>query len=77
MKTTRGLGILFLAIPFFAYSCATMPPQQVLKAWERPEACQEFLARLDATVAEARVRDAATYPIPGFPYLRGTDFFRP
>jgi len=64
MKATRRLAILLLAIPFFTYSCAILPPQQVIKSWERPEACQEFLARLDAKAAEAGVGDAATYPGP-------------
>ncbi len=74
MKITRGLAILLLALPFFIYACATLPPQQVVKSWERPGACQELLARLDAKVTEASVGNAASYPIPGFPYLRANRF---
>ncbi len=40
----------------------------------RPEACQAFFDQLDATVQEEGVRDAAAFPIPGFPYLRTNRF---
>ncbi len=74
MKTKRGKGILLLVILFFLSACAGVSPRQIGKSWERPEACQEFLDRLDTRVVEAGVRDAASYPIPGFPYLRANRF---
>jgi hypothetical protein len=74
MKINIERGILLLAILFLIYACAGVSPQQIGKSWERPEACREFLDRLDTRVMEAGVRDAASYPVPGFPYLRANRF---
>ena len=74
MKVNIGRGILLLTLLLFLSSCAGVSPQQIGKSWERPQACQEFLDRLDAKVMEAGVQDAASYPIPGFPYLRANRF---
>jgi len=41
---------------------------------ERPKECQAFLTALDEQVEMAGVRDAASYPVPGFPYLRTNRF---
>jgi len=41
---------------------------------ERPKECQAFLTALDQEVDNAGVRDAANYPVPGFPYFRTNRF---
>jgi hypothetical protein len=49
--------------------------QRVPLSLERPKECQAFLSALDERVEQAGVRDAASYPVPGFPYLRTNRFF--
>lgn len=65
------LLVLFLAL---LIGCATLLPQRIPVLLERPKQCQEFLTRLDEKVREATVRDASTFPVPGFPYLRTNRF---
>ena len=43
-------------------------------AFQRPEQCQAFFNQLDEKVGEAGVRDASSFSIPGFPYLRTNRF---
>jgi hypothetical protein len=74
MKLTRWRTFLLLAVFFLLSECATPSPKEAVRSWERPEACQEFLDRLDARIREEGVGDAAFYPIPGFPYLRADRF---
>jgi hypothetical protein len=58
-------------------ACAT--PQQPLQSdLGSPQAeiqqCATWFANLDAAVDQAGVRDAETYPVPGFPHLRVNRF---
>ncbi len=48
--------------------------QRVPQSLERPKECQAFLTSLDQAVRSAGVRDAASDPVPGFPYLRANRF---
>jgi hypothetical protein len=63
-------------LPFFSllFGCASFLSQRVPQTLERPAPCQEFFDRLDEKVEETGVRNASTYPIPGFPYLRTNRF---
>ncbi len=54
--------------------CTSFMAQRVPLSLERPKECEAFLTALDKGVEKAGVRDAASYPVPGFPYLR-TDRF--
>lgn len=65
------------AIPLFLVfllACSALLPKPVPFWSERPQECQEFLHALDEKVNEAGMRDAANFPIPGFPYLRTNRF---
>lgn len=64
-------------IPFFLVfllGCSTLLPQRIPFLSERPEECQEFLSILDEKIKKSGVRDASSFPIPGFPYLRTNRF---
>jgi hypothetical protein len=65
---------LLLLSSCLVIGCASRGPQRVAMLMHRPAACQDFFQRLDAAVAQAGVRDAASVPIPGFPYLRANRF---
>ena len=54
--------------------CVSFTAQQVPLSLESPKKCQVFLTALDQEVEKAGVRDAASYPVPGFPYLRTNRF---
>ena len=63
--------LLFFA---FLFGCASFLSQRIPQTLERPERCQGFFEELDRRVKEAGVRNASTFPIPGFPYLRTNRF---
>jgi hypothetical protein len=54
--------------------CTSFMAQRVALSLERPKECQAFLTALDQEVEKAGVKDAASYPVPGFPYLRTNRF---
>jgi hypothetical protein len=67
----RRYGFTFLFIFFLPLAgCALFLPQRIPQHFERPKQCQEFLNQLDEKVEEAGVREASSFSIPGFPYLR-------
>jgi hypothetical protein len=66
--------LLFAFFVVFLIGCAVLSPQKIPFPSERPEACGEFLNRLDEEIKEGGVRDASSFPIPGFPYLRTNRF---
>jgi len=72
MKWYRWLFLLPLFL--FLFGCASFLSQRIPEALERPRPCQEFFERLDEKVREAGVRDASTFSVPGFPYLRANRF---
>ncbi len=59
---------------FFFAGCTSFTAQRISQSLERPEECQTILRTLDESVDRSGVRDAASYPIPGFPYLRANRF---
>jgi len=72
MKKRRSLFLIFLF--FFFAGCTSMTAQRISRSFERPEDCQSFFAALDDRVNRSGVKDAASYPVPGFPYLRANRF---
>ena len=70
----RYLSLFFLPSFLLLFGCASFLSQRIPEALERPRPCQEFFERLDEKVREAGVRDASTFSVPGFPYLRANRF---
>jgi hypothetical protein len=67
--------IIILTSFFLLFTgCTSFTAQRISQSFERPEECQAFLKTLDEGVDRSGVRDAASYPIPGFPYLRANRF---
>ena len=69
----RGF-LMFSLVLLLASGCASLSAQRVTQSWERPAECVDLLNRMDQVVHEAGVKDAATAPVPGFPYLRVSRF---
>ncbi|HUL22537.1 MAG TPA: hypothetical protein VLZ10_13860 [Thermodesulfobacteriota bacterium] len=72
MKKRHFLFLIFLL--FSLAGCASFTAERISQSLERPEDCESFLSTLDERVDRSGVRDAASYPIPGFPYLRANRF---
>ena len=74
MRMTRlGYVLAILSLSFLS-GCASFRPQTISSKFERPPSCEELLDALDAKVTSAGVTDAASFPVPGFPYLRTNRF---
>jgi hypothetical protein len=67
---------LFCSILIFSlvFGCTSLLNKSIPFSLERPTECQDLLNRFDKVTDEAGVKDASTYPIPGFPYLRTNRF---
>jgi hypothetical protein len=72
MKKYRS--IFLISFLLLLTGCTSFPAQRISQSFERLEECQSFLMALDEAVDRSGVRDAASYPIPGFPYLRVNRF---
>jgi len=72
MKKHRSIFLISCLLLFTG--CASWTAQRVSRSFERPDDCQSFLAALDDRVNRSGVRDASSYPVPGFPYLRADRF---
>ena len=66
--------ILFISFLFLMTGCISYMAQRVPLSLERPKECQALLTALNQEVEKAGVKDAASYPVPGFPYLRTNRF---
>jgi hypothetical protein len=66
--------ILLISLLFLVSGCTALTAQRVPLSLERPQECQALLSALDESVEQAGVRDAASYQVPGFPYLRTNRF---
>ncbi len=71
---TKCKFILFISCLLSLAGCTSFIAQRPPLSLERPKECQAFLIALDDEVEKAGVRDAATHPVPGFPYLRTNRF---
>ncbi len=75
LANLRARGFLmFSLVLLLASGCASLSAQRVTQSWGRPAECVDLLNRMDQVVHEGGGKDAATAPVPGFPYLR-TDRF--
>jgi hypothetical protein len=74
MKINKFTFATFIFLVFVFQGCATLNMSQYEAVSERPEEYQRFFKYLDKTVDKAGAREASTFPVPGFPYLR-TDRF--
>src|SRR5512143_3817642 len=71
----RRLGfILVSSLLSVAIACTPLVSRRISQRMERPETCEEFLTGLDQRVTTFGVRDASSFPVPGFPYLRTNRF---
>jgi hypothetical protein len=66
----QGRAAFFFLVLVLLAGCASLHPQRIPEKLDRPSQCQAFLEALDGKVLNAGVRDASSYPIPDFPYLR-------
>jgi hypothetical protein len=73
-KMKKRPSIFLISFLLFT-GCPSFTAQRISQSLERPEECQAFLSALDERVNRSGVKDAATYAIPGFPYLRANRFF--
>ncbi len=69
----KGLIALLLA-GLLAAGCATAGRQAPAPAADRLQPYRQLFAELDETVEQFGIREASSFPVPGFPYLR-TDRF--
>ena len=67
-------SILFISFLFLFIGCTSFMARRIPLSLERPKECQAFLSALDEAVEQAGVKNAASYPVPGFPYLRTNRF---
>jgi hypothetical protein len=74
MRSGNRLRYLLLFLVFFYQGCATYAIHQRVAAFERPPEYVEFFSLLDQAVKESGVRNAADFPVAGFPYLRTNRF---
>jgi len=72
MKKRRWVVLIILLLLFTG--CTSFTARRISVSFERPEACQLFVSALDEKVDQSCVRDAASVPVPGFPYLRANRF---
>jgi hypothetical protein len=71
----KRIGFFFLlSFSLFSTGCATLFPERIPPSFERPKKCQEFFDQLDQKVDGLGVRDASSFLLPGFPYLRTSRF---
>ena len=70
----RYVSLFFLLSFLLLLGCASILSQRIPQTLERPRPCQEFFEQLDEKVREGCVRDASTFSVPGFPYLRTSRF---
>ncbi len=68
----RSIFPIFLLLPLLG--CASLSPRSVPITSNSIEGCQAFFTQIEDQVKEAGVRDASSYPIPGFSYLRTNRF---
>jgi len=72
IKSRYRYAILLLVLLF--QGCASTAVHQRLEEFQRPDEYVRFFEILDRMVDEADVRNAASFPVAGFPYLRTNRF---
>jgi hypothetical protein len=74
MRTHKYTVLTLVILTLLFQGCATLEMRQFEAVSQRPEEYERFFKDLDKAVDKSGVRDASTFPVPGFPYLR-TDRF--
>ncbi len=69
----RSLLILFGLVGMIA-GCVSWASWYDSSSFNRPTDCEVFFKRLDEQVKKAKVSDASSFPVSGFPYLRTNRF---
>lgn len=74
MRINCGYRYLLVLIVLFFQGCATSNINQRVADFQRPAEYVRFFEALDRSVEEADGKDASTFPVSGFPYLRTNRF---
>lgn len=74
MRFRKLLRYILIFHVLFYLGCATYTTYQRVAAFERPPEALRFFNLLDQMVEETGVRNAADFPVTGFPYLRTNRF---
>ena len=65
---------ILILLGLFLYACATTGVNQQIADFQRPTEYVRFFEILDRIVAQADARNAASFAVSGFPYLRTNRF---
>lgn len=74
MKIYKTMLSCCLLLILSGPGCATLRIQSFVTHAERPPSATQFFQTLDQVVKQSRVRDAADFPVLGFPYLRANGY---
>ncbi|UCD80648.1 MAG: hypothetical protein JSW26_04225 [Desulfobacterales bacterium] len=74
MRINLSLKYILTLLVLMCQGCATYATYQRSAAFERPPEYIRFINLLDQAVKETGVRNAADFPVGGFPYLRTNRF---
>ena len=74
MRNDFRYRYLFLALVLFFLGCATTAVHERIADFERPAEFVRFFEVLDRSVEAAGARNAASFAVSGFPYLRTNRF---
>ncbi len=74
MRNPIRLSWVFLLLLFLVVGCAASHVHQWVADFQRPPQYEQFFALLDRAVDQAGVRDASSFQVPGFAYLRTSRF---
>ncbi|MBP1716042.1 MAG: hypothetical protein H6Q42_4245 [Deltaproteobacteria bacterium] len=74
MASFRKSITLLAVFSLLSAGCAAISSRQIAPPVGRSSECLSFFENLDKEVEAAGVRNAADFPVPGFPYLRANRF---
>ena len=70
----RFRPLLFTAFLLLLLGCTPLTPRPFPPSSEAEQGCEQFFDQLEEKVKEAGVREASSFHVPGFPYLRTNRF---
>ncbi len=74
MRINYKFKYILILLVLFLHACATTGLNQQIADFQRPPEYVRFFEVLDRIVAKADARNAAAFPVAGFPYLRSNRF---
>ncbi|MBW2479875.1 MAG: hypothetical protein JRF38_07775 [Deltaproteobacteria bacterium] len=74
MQLNPKLKYILILFSLLLHACATTGVNQQVADFQRPAKYVHFFEVLDRIVVEADARNAASFPVSGFPYLRTNRF---